>query len=39
MTERDRGEAVPSWQLDELIGKVSFYHETWSLRVNVHLAD
>jgi hypothetical protein len=39
MAEREPGEALPYWQLDELIGEVSFYRETWSLRVKAHLAD
>src|SRR5579859_4100342 len=39
MTEYDRGEPLPAWQLDELISEVSFYRERWSLRVQAHLAD
>jgi hypothetical protein len=39
MTEHDRGEPLPYWQLDELIGEVSFYRDRWSLRVKAHLAD
>lgn len=37
--ESDRGEALPYWQVDELIGEVDFYRERWSLRVKAHLAD
>jgi hypothetical protein len=39
MSEREPGEALPYWQLDELIGEVDFYRERWSLRVKAHLAD
>jgi hypothetical protein len=37
--ESERGDALPDWQLDALIGEVDFYRERWSLRLKAHLTD
>jgi hypothetical protein len=39
MTERGGGEPDDFWTLDEGLGEVQLYRDTWTLRLNAHLDE